>query len=471
MVPGKALHLVEVKDHESLRPYQNDGVRQLVSILLGRGGAILGDDMGLGKTRQAIRVADVLRGSGSASLVVAPALARETWLAEVGRWGVKSEAVGLALPTGSKRARLEWEKLAKRECQFIITSYELLDKVMDVVFEKHMPGFLIVDEAHMLKGRDSKGRMSKRAGLVYDVGQLVPYKLLLTGTPLADRPRDLYNLLLTTTRSGRKVWGTPWQFDARFCGGKKGEHGWENHGIGPEDIKPLLAKLMVRREKRDVAEQLPPLTRQVVWLDGDSSGADGLRSALLSRASAATQTALCATLEAKIPVACELAAEARRFLLVTWMKEHAHKISKILNSESTPCFVITGEMSHEQREKVAKEAASRGVGIVATLDSVWQSMDSLKHVASIGIMHALHYQWLKMAQGEARLHRMGQSDPVHWYYLACRDTIDELIVRQIVEKMDQFRAVLDSSSNTTSLRDDLAGGGEEDLRALYDAMD
>lgn len=427
--------------------------------------------MGLGKTRQAIRVADVLCAPTSPRLVVAPALARETWLAELGRWGVLDGATGVALPTGSKRARLQWEKLARREVSWVVTSYELLDKVMDVVFEKRLPGFMIVDEAHMLKGRDTRGRMSKRAQLVYDIAQLVPYKLLLTGTPLADRPRDLYNLLLTITRGGRKSWGSPWEFDARFCAGKKGEHGWENNGIGPETIKPLLSKLLVRREKRDVAEQLPSLTRQVVWLDGASSGADGLRSAMLSRASAATQTALIATLEAKMPAACELAAEARQFLLVTWMKEHAHRLHNLLNTTwATPCHVITGEMSHEQREKIAKAAASQSIGIVATLDSVWQSMDSLKHVASVGIMHALHYQWLKMAQGEARLHRIGQTNPVHWYYLACRDTIDELIVRGIVEKMDQFRAVLDSSSNTTSMRDDLAGGGEEDLRAIYDAM-
>jgi hypothetical protein len=207
-----------------------------------------------------------------------------------------------------------------------------------------------------------------------------------------------------------------------------------------------------------------------VWLDGDSSGAKALQSALISRASATTQAALIATLEAKIPAACELAAQARRFLLVTWMREHANKISKLLSLDGTPNYVITGEMSHEQREKVAKRAAEEKVGIVATLDSVWQSMDSLKHVASVGIMHALHYQWLKMAQGEARLHRIGQTDPVHWYYLACRDTIDELIVRQIVEKMDQFRATIDSATNTTSLRDDLVSGGEEDMRALYEAM-
>lgn len=470
LVVRRYRHL-EVVDHESLRPYQNEGVRRLVGMLEQSGGAILGDDMGLGKTRQAIRTADVLCPEHAASkLVVAPALARETWIAELERWSVPLVNVGAALPVGSKRARLEWEKLAARENEWTITSYELLDKVMAVRFEKRLPAFLIVDEAHMLKGRNYKGQMSKRAQEVYDVAQLVPWKLLLTGTPLADRPRDLYNLLLTISKNGRKAWGTPWGFDVRFCNGRKGEHGWLNDGIGPEDIRPLLAKVMVRREKADVAEQLPSLTRQVVWLDGDAAGEAALNSAMLSRSSSSTQAALLATLEAKMPAALELASEARQFLLLTWLKEHARRMGDALAKSGTPCYVITGDMATSQREKVVAKAAEERVGVVATLDSVWQSMDSLKRVASVGIMHALHYQWLKMAQGEARLHRMGQQNNVHWYYLACRNTMDELIILKIVEKMDQFRSAIESSGEATSLRDALTGNDVEDLAAIYAAM-
>lgn len=459
--------MMEVSDHAALRSYQNEGVRMLVRMLLQGGGAILGDDMGLGKTRQAVRVGDVL-APGTPKLVVAPALARETWLAELERWGVLPDGCALALPTGSKRARVEWEKLAKRENEWTITSYELLDKVMSERFEKRTPSFLIVDEAHMLKGRNTKGQMSKRAQEVFDVAALTPFKLLLTGTPLADRPRDLYNLLLTISRNGRKVWGSPWNFDVRFCQGRKGEHGWLNDGIGPEDIRPLLQRVMVRREKRDVAAEMPALTRQAIWLDGDAASEAAFNSAVAARSPGSTQAALIATLEAKMPAAVALAVEARRFLLLTWMKEHARKLGDMLQKEKTPCYVITGEMDTAQREKVVLRAAQEQVGIVATLDSVWQSMDNLKHVASVGIMHALHYQWLKMAQGEARLHRIGQAENVHWYYVMCRNSMDELVWPAVKEKIEQFSAIIPSSSEATALGNDL--DDTEDLAAVYAAM-
>lgn len=463
--------MVEVPDHDSLRPYQNEGVRRLVDMLVQSGGAILGDDMGLGKTLQAIRVGSFL-ANGASKLVVAPALARETWVAELVRRqqvsGVCEAAIGLALPTGSKRSRLEWEKLAKRENEWTITSYELLEKVLQVRFEKKLPSFLIVDEAHTLKGRTTTGKMSKRAQEVYDAAQLIPFKLLLTGTPMADRPRDLYNLLLTITRNGRKAWGTPWGFDVRFCNGRKGEHGWLNDGIGPEDIRPLLAKVMVRREKRDVAEQLPALTRQPIWLDGTTEAEAAFNRAILSKTPGSMQEALLATLEAKMPVALELASQQKQFLLLTWLIEHAKEMGHKLNKEGTPCYVITGEMDTQQREKVVKVAAEQRVGVVATLDSVWQSMDGLKHVASFGIMHALHHRWLKMAQGEARLHRMGQVNPVHWVYLLCRNTADELVYERVVSKIDMFRQTINSSSEATALKEDLSD--DKSMADIYAEM-
>jgi SWI/SNF-related matrix-associated actin-dependent regulator 1 of chromatin subfamily A len=435
------------------RQYQHEGIRRCVEIIKEHGGAILADDPGLGKTLQSVRVASAC--TNSPKLIVAPAMARETWVAELGREEVPAESIGLALPLGLKRADLAWTALAAGEQPWVITSYDLLPKLMEVRFKKRLPGFLIVDEAHMIKGRDTKGRMTKRAQLVYDVAQLVPRKLLLTGTPMADHPRDLYNLLITIT-GGRRFWGGPWQFDKKYCGGHQGDHGWVNTGTGPEDISGELKRFMVRREKREVAEQLPSLTRQIVWLDPDQYGSAALAAAMTSRTVHSTQAALEATLEAKMPAAMDMAEQAGRFLLLTWLKAHCHKMHNELNERGVRCFYITGEMPPTQREQVAQRAAEEKVGVVATLDSVWQSIDALKAVASYGIMHALSYRWHMMVQAESRLHRMGQKDPVHWVYLACRDTMDELVVRAIVEKMDQYRETVGSAGEATSLREDLA---------------
>lgn len=449
-----------------LHPFQVEGVNWIAENIK-KGGVLLADDMGLGKTVQAIEVGRTL--GAQRVLACVPALARETWARELSVAGLPHV---LGLPRNDKRWEAGWE--AAPTSPWIVVSYELLEEWWARAYKKDNkltpPDLIICDEAHMLKGRNTRGKMSIRAGLVRDLSIMVPWRLLLTGTPLADRPRDLYNLL-TIMAGGTRKWGSPWSFDTRYCDGHRGEHGWENKGVSNAgELQTRLREVMLRREKRDVAIQLPSLTRQVIWLDPDAAGTSAFRLALTSHSSRTASDALIATLEAKIPAAVEIALSSGRFLLLTWLKEHAKTMTHLIEKGGGRAFTVTGEMSTDQRERCISAAASTGAGIVATLDSVWQSMDSLKQVASIGIMHALRHQWMMMAQGEARLHRLGQKDPVQWLYLACRETMDALVIRNIVEKMDAYRAIVPSSEEATSMRDTLQGT-EVSMADLYAGLE
>lgn len=446
-----------------LHDYQKQGVDWIVANIKEQRGLLLGDDMGLGKTIQAIAACERLVPDKGRIIVVAPALARETWRQEIE--GIGRE-VALAVPKNDKRHGAYWA--ISQTARYVVSSYELLEEWWKHAYVRTQPMVIVCDEAHLLKGRDSRGRTTKRAGVVRDLSVMVPFRLLLTGTPLADRPRDLYNLL-TIMAGNKRRWGSSFDFDKKYCAGHQGDHGWENKGkSNEEDLRARLAAVLLRREKRDVAAQLPSLTRQVMWLDPSQSGMDAFKKAMLTKTSGDASRALKATLEAKMGPALSLASEARRFLLVTWLKEHAHSMHEQLCEMGVPCALITGDMPTTKREEIANWAADQGIGVVATLDSVWQSMNALKRVAAFGIMHALHYQWIKMAQGEARLHRIGQPDPVHWIYLACRDTMDELVISNIVNKMDSFRALVPSSEEATELRDSLAE--EDDVKLLYEGL-
>lgn len=447
-----------------LHPYQREGVGLLNEISKQTGSVLLADDMGLGKTRQVIAFAAAKHGR---AFIVCPAFVRESWRAELSRLDEVSTAI--LGPQALKADKAEWEKAA--EARWVVTSYHhgMMEKAYAAAFPASPPTIFIMDEAHRLRGREAK-----RFKIAKEIAALSDYRVMTTGSPIWSRPRDLYALLAILFG---KRFGSQYQFDAAYCGGMQGEYGWTNKGATrAEELKLRLSYYMVRREKKDVAHELPSLSRQVIWCDPDKKAEQAFHRALLTKDPAATHEALLATHEAKIEAALELATQAKRFLLLTYRKSIAHQMSVMLNDAGTPNVCITGEMPTVARQAAVVNARHAGIGIVATIDSVFEGVDGIQHVADIGIMHALDYVPLKMAQAEARLHRLGQLNPVHWYYLACRNSMDSLVVRTIVDKLDANRAVMGQHVGR-ELRDNLSDsagfegeGQAAALKALYESF-
>lgn len=450
------------------RDYQKLGVSFLVQALKSYGGAVLADDMGLGKTYQAIQTIRELKVQKV--LVVAPRAACETWRDELAKWGLKSCAVLSVANT--KVAKQEWEEADSK--RLVVSSYhhDVLDRAISKCFRTDLPELVIMDEAHRVRGR--KSRRSKK---LEEVCGLASYRLALTATPQFDHPRDLWELLhiLFGYRFGNRH-----EFDFAYCAATSNEHGGlENKGASNTDeLKLRLSYYMLRREKREVAKELPPLQRQVRWVDGTPEARKYLQMSQLNIGKGSLHEAIVSTLKGKMEEALELAVEAKRFLLFTWLKSHAHELARTLTLErETPCVCITGELSAEKRQVEIRLAQAKGWGVVATLDSASESLN-LQGVASVGIMHAIDWSPLKMAQAEGRLHRLGQMDPVMWYYVAMKESIDTVIIPTIVNKLDQWRAVMGAKSNRDmrhSLADGVSGpkvvsAEKEALKQLYEAM-
>jgi SNF2 family DNA or RNA helicase len=242
-------------------------------------------------------------------------------------------------------------------------------------------------------------------------------------------------------------------------------------------LKLRLSYLMIRRTREQVLKELPPLTRQVVWLPADKEAEAAFVKAAVHKSPGGTAAALQATLAGKVEAALDYAEQARQFVLFTWMKSHAHQMAKILAEQrDTPCVCITGDVPHKERQALVKLAESKQWGLVATIDSLYQGVN-LQGVAKVGIMHALDYVPIKMVQTEGRIHRMGQKDPVTWIYLAMKDSMDQLVVKTIVDKLDQWRATM-GKDGSEGMKDTLGGnvngaGADAEkaaLRALYEGM-
>lgn len=171
-----------------LRPYQSRGQAWMYYLVDQGFGACLADDMGLGKTIQAITVMldwrlahDDLRPI----LIVCPVSVLGNWRREIHRFAPELRVV---LHHGKQRPKTkeEFEAVAS-ECDVMLTSYNLLQRDSEVLTNTRFEG-LILDEAQNIKNPQT--RQSKAARALNG-----KFRLALTGTPLENRPLDLWSIM------------------------------------------------------------------------------------------------------------------------------------------------------------------------------------------------------------------------------------------------------------------------------------
>ena len=158
-----------------------------VAFLLSRRRAILADDMGLGKSRQAIVA---LRESAPAGpyLVICPAGVKLNWQREI----------GLVEPTPDVHvvhSSREW----RSGHRWTVVNYDLLGRLRADLQSVSWAG-IVVDEAHYVKNDSARTTNVLRLLGADGRGSQQPVSdpeavYLLTGTPMSNRPRDLFNLL------------------------------------------------------------------------------------------------------------------------------------------------------------------------------------------------------------------------------------------------------------------------------------
>ncbi len=315
---------------------------------------------------------------------------------------------------------------------WIVSSYELMQSLPQSLF----PNTVIIDEAH-----NFSGRFAKRSRKLQHFCALASNRIALTGTPIWSRPRDYWQLLRCLLGN---TFGSSWDFDMAYCNGFINEHGGlDNKGTSREDeLKFRMNWYQLRRLKSDVKNELPALTRQLLWVEPQPRATEAMKQALLHRTKGSTYAALSAALDGKMEAAMDVAQAAGKFLLFTWQKKHAKWMSEQLEKRGTPNYLITGETSHGQRRTIIEASRAGGVGIVATIDSIGTGVDGLQHVASTGIFHSTDFVPLKLLQAEKRLDRLGQTAPCHWVYVMMRESMDQWVGEKVIEKLSTWTKLM-----------------------------
>lgn len=226
----------------SLRPFQKAGV----SYAIKTGKTFIGDDVGLGKTVQALAAVSVK--NTFPCLIVCPKAVKLNWRNEIRRW------------TDNSFMLLNGKSIIGSE-DFVIINYDILNKHQDSLIA-HGFKSIILDESHFIK--NSKAQRSK---IVMEIGKKIDMKICLTGTAVMNRPIELVNQLIFLDKINE--FGGFWSFVKTFCDAHQTKYGWDMNGSSNLDqlSKMLRSTCYIRREKRDVAPELPELQRSFIPME------------------------------------------------------------------------------------------------------------------------------------------------------------------------------------------------------------
>jgi SWI/SNF-related matrix-associated actin-dependent regulator 1 of chromatin subfamily A len=495
------LYTVTGADGRTLREYQKQGVDFL--ICSARSGAIEASAMGLGKSAMAIVA---LRALGGRSLVVVPSSARSVWAdpirGEISKWWTKALSNTLVLE-GTRPGQHELRFLKKqgawccKHCterisannpnfdpkkkpvladncvgalfpvaatQLVICHYDILHAWVDVL-RAWGPSNIVWDEAHMLQ--TEKSRRSQASREIAE-SSTITGRIALTGTPLMNRIRDLYNLIDTISpgRMGKNFF----PFGKVFCDGHQEEISrdigsvWKFDGKSNIDqLEKRLKHFVLRRTTEEVKLELPEKTRQVIRLEVPVSFRQSNIQAIDKRL---IHQVLARAVDGKMPQVVSLLRDhlesGHSCIGFTFRQAVAEHLVTELSATGFPCRFIHGGISPEKRPRILDElrdASLTGpVFLAATIDTCATAIDLT--FATVAVFAELTYEPHELLQAEARPYRYPQKSTVLIQYPIAMGTIEEAISEVVIDRLDTFEKLI---GKTDGLARALAGDEDVDL--------
>ena len=426
-------------------------------------------------------------------LIVCPASLRLNWKREFEKWSVRP--VNIAIVDGGKPA-----DFPKGSFDVLIINYDVLNKHRPNI-DKIQWDLLIADECHLCKNQTTM-----RTKALYGFENYKEPKknvppiqakrgLFLTGTPIVNRPVELWPLVhrIDPKGLGRIFFAHDARipsFTRRFCDAKRNAFGWDFTGASNlDELQNILReRFMVRRLKEDVLKELPPKRRQVIEIpaNGASSAvqqerqifdrysdyleeldrriaemeaecSDVYRDELerLYRERSKTQKILFTEISkashevalAKVPHVIEHLEENLENGPIVCFAHHRDVIQQIKDHFKDRAVTITGDTNMADRQTAVDRfqagevdlfignIQAAGVGITLTKSS---------HV----VFAELDWVPGNMNQCEDRTHRIGQLNSVLVQHIVLEDSVDALKVEKLIQKQEVIDKALDREAPT-----------------------
>jgi SNF2 family DNA or RNA helicase len=442
-----------------LRDYQTTGFHWMQFLARHELHGILADDMGLGKTLQTLThilaEKDSGRSQGKPVLVVAPTSVVPNWRAEAQRFAPSLRILMLDGPQRKKYFR------SIPYADLVLTSYALVQRDIDAL-KGHRFHLAVLDEAQYVKNPAAK--------VAQAVCQLdARHRLCLSGTPVENHLGELWSLmkfLMPGFLGGQE------EFNRRFRNPIE-KDGDEDRRLA---LKARVAPLILRRNKTEVAKELPPKTilihpvelntaqkdlyetvratmdkrvRQSIAIKGLEGSRMVFLEALLKLRQICCEPKLLkfegeskleadAAGSAKLDYLADLLEtlieEGRRILIFSQFTSMLEIIERLLQLRKTPYLKLTGE-SKNRGELVERFQTGE---FPVFLISLKAGGTGLNLTAADTVIHYDPW-WNPAAEAQAtdRAYRIGQTQPVFVHKLICQGTVEERI-HQLQAKKSQL---------------------------------
>ena len=432
--------------------YQREGIEQGLQWQR----LIIGDEPGLGKTLQSIAIIDI--ANAYPCLVICPASLKINWQREVEKFTDK-KALVLSNSTGTT-----WPYLLQMRMHHVaIVNYESLRKffvwdtggsksfrLKDVVFCPHIKMFrsIIIDESHRVKDPSAQQTIFTKG-----LASGKQWRILLSGTPVVNRPEDLVSQLSIMGRL--KEFGGKQNFLARYGIPDKGSP-VSGDAIATrldELSKRLYSSCMVRREKAKVLTQLPDKTRCDLYVD--ISNREEYYLAQADLASYLREYKECTDWEIRRKMRMEALVRfmTLRSLAAKGKVKQAVDFVRVFLDNGKPMILfcsyheVVDELCRAFPQAVRVTGRDSAVAKQAAVDAFQNGNSSLIicsiKAAGVGLtltassnVAFVEFPWTyaDCCQCEDRAHRIGQRDNVTCYYLIGRGTIDPVLYNIIHRK-------------------------------------
>jgi SNF2 family DNA or RNA helicase len=409
-------------------------------------------EMGLGKTRVAIELA---LARSQRTLILAPNTVLENWDAEIRKWS-NNERKGIILQ-GSRSQR---ERLLNLNGQFFIINYEALRILKERLINKGFQ-FIIADESQKLKGY--KTLQSKSA---FQIAQAIPYRLIMTGTPITNNPLDLYGQFRFLNPH---IFGfSYYRFRAQYAI----MGGFQNYQvvkwINMDGLKSIIYKHACSYLKKDCLD-LPDKIYEVEMLDltkeqrekynelktqfitefkGEIVNATVVLTRLIRfqqitsgflRAGDGTKEGIRDFPFGKNPkldwvadfLKHRLPREGKVIIFCRFLWE-IHALIRLCKETKIGYSVIYGAIKERQAEVDKFNNDPRTRVFIGQLQTSGMGLNLT--AASYVVYYSNSYSYGDRIQSEDRAHRIGQCKNVTYIDLVCRKTIDELILKVLSSK-------------------------------------
>lgn len=447
----------------SYLPFQRGGI----SYARSHDNVLFADEMGLGKTIQAIGVCND-DPSINKVLVVCPAYLKLNWRDEILKWFCRTDCAVDIINAGD-----DYEmKTPIEKTWFTIVNYDIIQRFPDLL--DSMWDAMIVDEAHYVKNEKTKRGKAVHAVTARRV-------FALTGTPMLNRPAELFSLLKLLVPS---LFPNKYFYQKRYCDGQDTGWGFEAKGCSNEAElqQKLRASCMVRRLKTEVLKELPEKQRQTIklpttneikmvvseeaeiwklheetleqlkerrkqaqitgndeeWSKAGEQISDTLKIAFQDLAKVRVEMAWL-----KVPLMIahteQLLESGAEKVIVFWH----HKEQAKAFAEKVKGICITGDTPMEERHEMMKrfQTDPNVRVIVGTIGAMGTGVTLT--AASLVVFAELDWRPGILMQAEDRAHRIGQLNSVLCQYMLFDKSVDAKMMTSILIKMENAKKVLD----------------------------